>query len=420
MSARGSYRKPVSAPPSPKDLEALAQELSGLLRQAADPYELAAHLEVLGFNRYRVQKAFGLPDTFALAKALFALGSRDLEPKAKAPRVEGNLSWRHLALALTLGGTLLVFLPLGQVGWLPALFLLSWSQLAARLAQRAAVRLEGLEAQGPLTLAVWLGALGLTLLAPLDRAAWASWNVGLAWIGVGILSLRGERVQALGQSALFAAFATAAWALSLPWLLPGPVFLLYLLGRARLPGRRAWALLGETLAEEWAYPLYGLGQGLLLLQLVRLSGEGALVGLVLYLLGTLLVELRLAHFVRHLGRALWREKDPMALLLAVQKSFWEYFLTASLPTLLLLLAWPWAQGYGPALLGFGLLGLVSAMGLGLNALAEARASALGLLLAALLLHLSGNPLVLGAVGLGLALVLLEHLRHPERYGIYLL
>lgn len=420
MSARGEYRKPTAETPWEASLETLARELKDLARQATDPYELAAHLEVLGYNRYRVQKTFGLPDTFALARTLFALWDRDTQPRTRVPRVEKSLHLRHLAVALTLLGTLLVFLPLAQVGWLAALFLLAWSQLAARVGQRVAVRLEGARAERVLAATLWLGLLGLTLLAPLDRAAWASWSVGLAWLGVAIFTLKAKERQALLFAASFFLLAASAWVLHLPHVVLGLPLFLTVLRETKVPDREAVAFLGEILPEEWAYPAYGLGQGLILWQLVTLSREGTLLGLVLYLLASLLVELQLARFVRRLGESLWQKKDPKALLLAVQRTFWAYFLTALGPTALTLLALPFAEGYTGALLGFGLLNLVSAMGLGLNALAGAPVSALGLLSGALLLHLGQDPLILGAVGLGLGLLLLEHLRHPERYAIYLL
>lgn len=420
MSARGEYRKSTGVPSGAKDLEALAQELAELLRQVSDPFELAAHLEVLGYNRYRVERTFGLPSTFALAQALFARARRDFRPKAKAPAAPGVLGLRHLAMALSLAGSLGVFLQTQEVGWLPALFLLTWSQLAARASLRAAVELDQTGAHRVVAALAWLGLLGLSLAAPLDRGPWTSWSVGAVWVGVGILGLAGRERQAAVLALAFLLGVGLAWVLAFSPLWIGPPTVLVALGQLPRPRLEAFSFLARALQEEWPYGLYGLGQGLILWQLVTLLGSVALLGLALYLLSALLVEMRLGAFVKALGKTLWSKARPNALLLAVQRAFWNYALAALLPTFLLLAALPWVGGYAEALMGFGFLTLTSAMALGLNALGGARSSAYALIAGALLLQLTQNPLVLGAVGLLLLLIFLEHLRHPERYGVYLL
>ena len=45
-------------------LNKLARQHYDLCRNAADSFELAAQLESLGYNRYRVQMEFGLRTTF--------------------------------------------------------------------------------------------------------------------------------------------------------------------------------------------------------------------------------------------------------------------------------------------------------------------------------------------------------------------
>lgn len=420
MSARGEYRKSTGVPSRAEDLETLAQELAELLRQVSDPFELAAHLEVLGYNRYRVERTFGLPNTFALAQALFARARRDFRPKAKAPAVPGVLGLRHLAMALSLAGSLGVFLQTQEVGWLPALFLLTWSQLAARASLRAAVEMDQTGARRVVAALAWLGLLGLSLAAPLDQGPWTSWSVGAVWVGVGTLGLAGREKQAVLLALAFLLGVGLAWGLALSPLWIGPPMALVTLGQLPRPRLEAFAFAARTSQEEWPYALYGLGQGLVLWQLVNLLGNVALLGLALYLLSALLVEMRLGAFVRALAKTLWSKSHPLELLLAIQTAFWRYALTALLPTLLLLGALPWAGAYATALMGFGSLVLISAMALGLNALGGARTSAYALTAAALLLHLTQNPLVLLAVGLGLLLAFLNHLRHPERYGVYLL
>ncbi|GLV48801.1 hypothetical protein TJA_19040 [Thermus sp. LT1-2-5] len=420
MSARGEYRPPTFPPPAPQGLQDLARSLQDLLAQVSDPYELAAHLEVLGYNRYRVERLFDLPSTFALAQALFALAQRDFRPRAKAPRPRGGLGLRHLAVALTLLGTLVAFQGAGEVGWLPALFLLAWSQLAARGALKAAVELAPGEVPSVHTAFAWLGVVGASLTAPWDLGPAASWSVGVAWVAVGVLTLKGLEGKATGVAAAFLSGAIALRLVGASPLWVGLLPLAFLLWDVGMPKPHGLLFVHSAFQTEWIYAAYGLGQGLVLWRLVEGAGQGALLGLAAYLLAALLIEMRLAAFVQALGETLWQKASPEALLLSIQRAFWTYAFTASVPAMLLLLALPWSDAYGKALLGFGFLGFTSAVALGLNALGGIRASALALLASALLLHLTGDPLILGAVGLSLLLYFLEYLRHPERYGVYLL
>jgi hypothetical protein len=420
MSARGEYRPPVPPPQNLQGLSELAHALRGLLSQVSDPYELAAHLEVLGYNRYRVERLFGLPNTFALAQALFALAQRDFRPKAKPPKPRGTLGPRHLAVALTLGGTLVVFWSTGSVGWLSALFLLTWSQLVARTSFRAAVELETPEAEEVLNLMAWVGVLGVSVTAFLDLGFAATWGAGLAWVAVGVLTLRGLEAKAAWVASGFLLLAVLLRIAGIDPFWAGLLPLLLLLREGHPLRREGFPFFGKILAEEWVYGAYGLGQGFVLWKLVDLAGERALVGLGLYLLASLLVEMRLSAFVATLAKTLWQTENPVALLLALQRSLWSYTFTASVPTFLVLIGLPWSGEYHVPLLGFGFLSFLSAMALALNALGAIHGSALAFLTGALLLHLAPNPLLLGAVALGLLLYLLEHLRHPERYGLYLL
>ncbi|MGL4609825.1 MAG: hypothetical protein ACRCYY_09095 [Trueperaceae bacterium] len=57
-------------------LNRLARQLYHVCRNATDPLELAAQLESLGYNHYRVEREFGLTSTFELAEHLFAITPR--------------------------------------------------------------------------------------------------------------------------------------------------------------------------------------------------------------------------------------------------------------------------------------------------------------------------------------------------------
>ncbi|GEM_PF-230092 len=76
-----SRRAPTVAPPcwtgrerrSADPVKQLARSLNQLCLEAVDPYEIAAHLESLGYNRYRVRQEFGMDGPFDLARRLYQL-----------------------------------------------------------------------------------------------------------------------------------------------------------------------------------------------------------------------------------------------------------------------------------------------------------------------------------------------------------
>jgi hypothetical protein len=169
-------------------LNQLARRLYQICRNAADPFELAAQLESLGYNRYRVNREFGLRSTFDLAERLFAITPR--RPRLATPQhsVASPFLWQVASLiVLALSLLLYRFLPTdfplksdftpnyGLFAWL-----LTWTLGGTYL-------MKSLEPADPktkkrvLTLLLTVGLVGVGVAAWLNRPNFLEAVVGVLW-----------------------------------------------------------------------------------------------------------------------------------------------------------------------------------------------------------------------------------------------
>jgi hypothetical protein len=103
-------------------LNRLARQHYDMCRNAGDAFELAAQLESLGYNRYRVSREFGFKTTFDLAEQLFAITPRRPRILTPIPSVSSPVWW-HVA---SLFGVLLTFLLYARAGVTPHYSLYAW------------------------------------------------------------------------------------------------------------------------------------------------------------------------------------------------------------------------------------------------------------------------------------------------------
>ena len=437
MSAPGRYRRPrgtfTAHPWFGEDRRAadpvsqLARSLFGLCREAADPYELAAHLEAIGFNRYRVTREFGLANTFALAKRLF-----ELTPRKPALRLKGYtpvaLTWLR---QLTLLGGILVTLGLqtrgSQADWGVLIFLITWSVVGSRFVDLGAGALKAPQRRGLLSLLVLsglLGLLGFWLAAPPTLAGAL---VGGLWWGLTVTLWLEQTAGELNLKSLLPV------AIAFLGLLPYPlelalgilffVTLYLLLPQLGIPDRQVW----RYLRRNWPFTLllltYGLALGALFVQLFRSFPAGLLAGGAVMILTLFAAEWGLLWVRRSLTASLWRAQgsedyaQSTAILRALAPQLLIFGLAAAA------LFWlPFSDlFYGDLLSRFGLFGLSLALALILLSLDNVLIPA-ALLGSAALALLWGLPLVwvLPALCVTLAAGVIFHVRRVESYGIYLL
>lgn len=427
MSAVGLYRSPIELSDVPAKQEdplfVLYQKLERLCVRASDPYEIAAHLEAIGYNRYRVQREFGLDGVFKLAERLYALVPREFPPVPSSPtnlQVARRLFWKYLAVLSTFSAILAFYLRGGKIGWAVAIWLLAWSQASYFLVNRAEGELDSFDVPGVRAGAVLLGALVTLALSffssrPLDALAG-----GILWVGVtGMLWEERARV----GSVVGAVAALGAWlGAGVPgFFLAGAPCIARFLARPFRGGLR-WLL--ESLPEGICPGIYGLGQGLLLYGLFRGAPLEVLCGATAFaLVWASLLDFALHRFAVTVNRALWESLDFLGFFRCTGRALITCTVTLFLP----LGAAGGVSVFVPDFFRFyfvalGLWALTAGAGTWLFSLGERRWPA-GIVFFAGVVTVAAGDLwipVSAVASLALLVCLVSVLRRPVRYGVWFL
>ena len=435
MSAPGAYEAPVFrirkfVPDERRNTGALSQlgrTLDRLCLEAADPFEIAAHLEALGYNNPSVTARYGVADHFELARELFYRTPRRL--KLRRPKTALRRPYaRQAVMVLTLFVTAAVGMVAGVAAWGPVVWLLVWSQLGGGLLNRAKGELAAPEQARVLSLVVLLGLAGLGALWLLSPFGLGSLCVSLVWLGVAGL-LWAERLRlAAALPALVGVLLALTLVPRVSAVVPLALAALLSLGLLvpllrRLPGRcLRWAVLQGR--HIWPFMLYGLGQSCLLLALLRGAGPEALPGVLLFALVLLASEGHLLVLRGRLNDYLWRGESAAGYARFAREALTRYaggYLLALLPALAILaLPGPVGERWLFHLAGFALFGLVLGLALVWLSLGESVLPALvfaagGALVAA------GVPFlaVAGVMALAEFAALLRRGPALGRYGVFL-
>jgi hypothetical protein len=298
---------------SPDPINVLGRELNQLCREVADPLDLAAHLEALGYTRPRIQREFGLNSSFELAERLFARTERlrRLVPEPDVPGVLKNEpGWPErmlLGVGIPVGLALLVSL---SPWWALALWLGVWSQAGTALWWRLRSESDPVQMGGFVTLMLVLGGVGVGLGALLQPASLGFVVVGAVWLAVVAMAWRGALLWVpiiLGVMGL-----GMYWHLPSEWMLALALLLLALSNfRAwGFPGREVWLCLQPHLRMLPAQALYGLGRAVFLMALLGGGTYRVLLGVLILALMLTLAEAQRGWLNAHLNALLWREEKP--------------------------------------------------------------------------------------------------------------
>ncbi len=307
MSAAGKYKKPSSsfrvnewfgAERRRQDLlGALSRELFELSKEAVDPFELAAHLEALGFDNERVQLEFALPSTFALARQLFHMTPRQPNLKRRPLLAMPRLGVRQLMIVAAILGTIALQQSSLLPHWLVTLWLITWSIASSYLINKTLFSLKKEDKRAVFTAVLFVGLAGIALLLtnffsslpPLaDTATSLLW-----WSVTACLWLEDLFVEdKYWVSALLFSFVAILAFFKVPLLVI--IFALaffavvFFAKEFRLVKRKHLTWMTEDFATLAVYIGYGTGLGLLLIKLIQrfsynLFIAGALLILFLFL-----------------------------------------------------------------------------------------------------------------------------------------
>jgi hypothetical protein len=413
-------------------LNRLARRLYHVCRNAADPFELAAQLEGLGYNRYQVNREFGFRTTFELAEQLFAITPR--RPQLAIPRhsVASPFWWQAaLLVALVLS---LLFYQVFEVT--PNYFMLAWL-LTWTLGGGQLMKVFGpanpATQKRTFTLLLGLGLSGVfaTVTLPVSNGqvnlqlALFHLTLGLLWWQLPatfwldtLAPCQRLRHFVVSLLFIFGFFTPPVFSVALLFL---AVVLLFAPFLAR---PRASTLL--YLVRNWQFfalpALLGLGQSSLLLQVLP-SSPHPFVGLLVIVATVLATAWLESSFKRSVATALWKAKTSEELRSRVFQSlgFFLRLLVVLLFLGLLVLLHLLLPLYSVTLVPFILLALAFSLSFLLSGFKDFFLPATTFSVASLMVFLgfpvTGVVIALTAV-LGIGVVL--YITKVERYGVDLL
>ncbi len=425
---------------SSSDLNELARHLYEVCRNAADPFELAAQLESLGYNRYRVTREFGFRTTFELAEKLFAITPR--RPRLLTPPLNiASPFWWHVVLLLGFFLTVLHYKGLHYAvlqqatilavsphyalyAWLltwtvgGSYFLRHLEDADAKTKRRVFTLLLGVGFVGVLGLLYWLGAGGLES-SLIETALALFWWQLPATFWLDTFTARQRLRHFIPLVLLVFAFFTPPLASCLLLLLAAGLLLAPFLS---WPKASTLSYLADHAQVLLLPTLLGLGQSLLLLQVLR-SSPYPVQGL-LFILLTVFAAGYLAYFFkRSVAVALWEAKSSKEFQVRVFRSleFAARVLIIAAFLALLVFLNILLPIYSAAFLPFTLLALAFSFSFILLAFNDVFLPATAFIIASLLVlaGIAFYPVVIALTAvLGLGVVL--YITKVERYCVDLL
>lgn len=307
----------------------LSRSFNRLCLEASDRFEIIANLEALGFNSPTALHRLGVDDHFELGNALYARTPRTFE--RKRPAVARDRDWLSpIAMVLALLVTFGLGAYSSSIELAPAIWVLVWSQVAAALLSKARGELDE-DAYGPvLSLLLQLGLVGVLATWVGTRFDVAGTTPAVLWFSVAGL-LWGRRYAAAFGLPLVSAttIATGMW-LDLPPEMAQFVTIALALALVIPPmsggSRSAWLWAARRMPSMTFAALYGLGQGVLIVALLRHTPAGADVVPGAALLAAILLSSRamLLKLKEHLSERLWRDTSGRRFIGATRWSLLAY------------------------------------------------------------------------------------------------
>lgn len=428
VSAVGFYRSPVTILDMPggqqgEPLLVLYKKLEELCISARDPYEIAVHLETIGYNRYRVQREFGMSSVFELAEKLYALVPREFPPipSSPVPRcVAGHLLWKYLAILPSLLAVAVFHFRGGYTGWVIAIWLLAWSNGGYFLVNRAGGELDPSDIPGVRAWLILLGVLAIFILSLFSTCPLAALAAGIFWTGaVGMLWEGRPWISCIiGATAVVGTWLGVGVQ---SFLIAGVPCILKLIMHLR---RDALQWLMESLPEG-AYPgLYGFGQGLLLYAFSRHAPIEVFCKVtVLTLAWAFSFDIILHRFAVTVNKALWECPDFHGFFCRIRCIIIAcaaiLFLPLGIVGCVFIFIPDFLRSY---FLAFGLWTLMTGTGIWLFSLGERRWPTGIIFFAGVIVAAAGDHWIPVSIIAALVLIvcLIRVLRQPVRYGIWFL
>lgn len=409
--------------------------------EASDEFELVAHLEALGYNSYRTKEEFGLDNNFELAAEIFKRTNRKSKPKSFYSPLQ-DLKKQQLVLLVAIIITMVTFLQV-SVNWIIMIWIISWSFIGNSFIASAIREWNNEEVKKVLSATLYLGLLGFLIIALYFRFDVFSATVAIFWWTIAGWTWRKKLSEASILTGLIPSILLLL-SMVLPFLFGSVIpwstinlfaitILAIFFARHELTWPKIttlrWMLKNSPNALLLGF--YGLGQGLLLMQLVKLTGALGLywniLGLALCTLLIMMAERLVIWFKQTIAELMWSDDLRSR---KHYRNFVEVIVLrySALPTLALIIVVLFASydGYNDInkyipIIGFVLLGIALSFALALNSLNDTHFAYVSFGLTGLAAALGTVPsLLLMMLTLLLFIRLITYTKQIERYSTHLL
>ncbi len=290
MSQIGRYKKPEliasyesfgSNERSLRPINRLARSMFDITKNATDVYEIAAHLEAIGYNGYRVKREFGMDNPFELAREI-----QNITPAQKTEdyfwQKTFNTMWlKQLTILLAIFATIIIQIDSVPQNWLTIIWLIIWSVIGSKLVNKMHTELS-LENSGRiLAILSFLGFVGLVSVWALEFPSMTEATVNLLWwILTSLLWAESLLQKTTYKGLILVAIAVLA-------ILPIPLFALafllvavgiyFLWPMLSFPSLESWQWLAKSIQSASILIPYSFGIGLLLVDLFQTHSKHILI-----------------------------------------------------------------------------------------------------------------------------------------------
>lgn len=292
MSQVGRYRKPKSIEiesyesfgsneRSARPINRLARSMFDITKNATDVYEIAAHLEAIGYNSYRVKKEFGIDNPFKLAKEIQDITPDQITEDYFWQKTFNTMWLKQLTILLAIFATIIIQVNTVPQNWLTIVWLIIWSVIGSKLVNKMHAELS-LENSGRiLTILAFWGFVGLATVWTLRFPTMPEATVNLLWwILTSVLWAESLLQETSYKGLILVTIATLA-VLPIPLLavmiLLVSIGIFFIRSKLKFPSLESWKWLGKSIQSVSLLIPYGFGIGLLLVELFQLHTENILI-----------------------------------------------------------------------------------------------------------------------------------------------
>jgi len=322
LSQAGRYKKPDfiasyesygSNERSSSPLNRLARSMFEITKNATDVYEIAAHLEAIGYNSYRVKREFGLNNPFELANAI-----QNITPSQKSEeyfwqKTFDTMWLRQLTILLAIMATIILQLKSTPNNWLTIVWLIIWSVIGSKLVNKLNAELA-LEASGKIlaVLSAW-GLVGLVSVWALRLPSLPEATVNLLWWALTSLLW----AESLSKENTYKGLVLVALAFLAILPIPIPLVMLLLFAAGifflwpvcSFPSLESWQWLAKSISSVSLLLPYGFGIGLLLVELFQRHTKYSLIAGAILIIMSFASEWLVIWLRDRLANSLWLSKS---------------------------------------------------------------------------------------------------------------